>query len=93
MKLFHSLRAATLCAATVGAATVCGALVTLSPAMAVPISGVKPAIATSAVGGPRRPGPIFNTASTGSSPSVAKGRPMATPAPSKPSDWLIGWKR
>jgi hypothetical protein len=88
MKLFHSLRAATLCAATV-----CGALVTLSPAMAVPISGVKPAIATSADGGPRRPGPINNTASSSSGSKVAKGRPMVLPAPTKPADELVGMKR
>jgi hypothetical protein len=83
-----NFNAITVNAITVGAA-VCGAMMSLPPAMAVPIGGVVPSTATNGVSGPRRPGLINNTASTNTStntsgaPTVAKGRPMIIPAASE----------
>ena len=80
----HSHRTITFNAITVGAA-VCGVMMSLPPVMAVPIGGLVPSTATNGVSGPRRPGPINNTASTNTSgaPTVAKGRPMIIPAASE----------
>jgi hypothetical protein len=89
MTFLHSLRAATVCTAAI----VGGTVISLAPAMAVPISGVKPSIARSAQDGPRPRGPFPKTAGISSGSSVAKGRPMVIPAPSKTSDWLLGMKR
>ncbi len=93
MKPLTSFRAA-IVGATLGAAVIVGAtVISLAPAMAVPISGVKPSIARSAEDGPRRQGPFPKTAGVSSGSSVAKGRPMVHPSPSKTSDWLLGMKR
>ncbi len=78
----------------IGAAVIVGgSTISLAPAMAVPISGVKPSIARSAQDGPRPQGPFPKTAGISGGTSVAKGRPMVIPAPSKTSDWLLGMKR
>ena len=86
MRFLHSHRAITFNAITVSAA-VCGVMVSLPPAMAVPIGGLVPSTATNGVSGPRRPGPINNTASTSTNtsaaPTVAKGRPMIIPPASE----------
>jgi hypothetical protein len=93
MKPLISFRTA-IVGATLGAAVIVGgSLISLSPAMAVPISGVKPSIAGSAQNGPRPQGPFPKTAGISSGSSVAKGRPMVIPAPSKTSDWQLGMKR
>jgi hypothetical protein len=97
MKRLSTLRAAALRTATVAAAAIVGATaISLAPAMAIPISGAKPSIARTADKGTNAQGPFIKTAgvSRGSSgTSVAKGRPMAFPAPTNPSDWLLGMKR
>jgi hypothetical protein len=94
---FHratNINAITFNAITVGAVVICGAMVSLPPAMAVPIGGVVPYAATNGVSGPRRPGPITTTNNTTSSsssssiitssaPKVAKGRPMIIPTASE----------
>ena len=93
MKPLTSFRTA-IVGATLGTAVIVGgSLISLSPAMAVPISGVKPSNAGSAQDGPHPQGPFPKTAGISSGPSVAKGRPMVIPAPSKTSDWQLGMKR
>jgi len=89
MKRLPTLRAATV------AAIVGGTAISLAPAMAIPISGVKPSIARRADTGTPAQGPYNRTAGVSSGTSVAKGRPMAFPAPipTDPSDWLLGMKR
>ena len=89
MTFLHSLRAATVCTAAI----VGGALVSLPAATAIPISGVTPSVAKPAAAGPRLQGPFPKTAGVSSVSSVAKGRPMALPTTTKPSDWLLGMKR
>ncbi len=94
MKRLSTLRTATLRTATMTAAAIVGgSAISLAPAMAIPISGVKPSIARSADNGSPRQGPYIKTAGVSSGTSVAKGRPMAFPAPTSPSDWLLGMKR
>lgn len=88
MTFLHSLRATVCTAAIVG-----GTVISLAPAMAVPISGVKPSIARSTQDGPRLQGPFPKTAGISNGSSVAKGRPMALPTTTKTSDWLLGMKR
>ncbi len=89
MKSLKSFRTAIIGAAVI----VSGSTISLAPAMAIPISGVKPSIARSAQDGPRPQGPFPKTAGVSSVSSVAKGRPMALPTTTKPSDWLLGMKR
>lgn len=85
MKLLHSLYAAAVCATVV-----CGPLASLSPAVAVPISGVKSSSVTASDGGPRRPGAIYNS---GGGVGVASGRPMVIPTPTSSPDRLVGMNR
>lgn len=93
MKPLTSFRAA-IVGATLGATVIVGgSVISLAPAMAVPISGVKPSIARSAQDGPRPQGPFPKTAGISSRSSVAKGRPMVLSSPSKTSDWQLGMKR
>ena len=92
MNLLHSLRAISLNPISVGAAAVCGALVSLTPALAVPISGVMPSTASNDVGGPHRPGPINKTASISGGSKVGRGRPMVIPAAPEAADRLVGLK-
>jgi hypothetical protein len=93
MKSLKSFRTAII-GATLGTAVIAGgSVISLAPAMAVPISGVKPSVARCTQDGPRPQGPFPKTAGISSGSSVAKGRPMIIPAPSKTSDWLLGMKR